>query len=112
MMFYPANIIHKLLRYMKTLVDSKQHKGVYKISCSHDKSYIGESGHTIQVRIIEYEVDIHHNCIDSSTFVKHCHTKKHPICLEDTWVITKILDYLSNKCLKEVLKIEKKPIII
>ena len=46
------------MKSVKDPMDKHQGKGIYKISCSYGRCYIGETGRSFQVRIKEHEVEI------------------------------------------------------
>jgi hypothetical protein len=65
--FKPLITIRQRMRSVKNPIDQRQQKGVYKVSCSCGKSYIGETGRSFQIRIKEHEGDIKNaECIHTS----------------------------------------------
>jgi hypothetical protein len=56
--FKPLITIRQRMRSVKDPMDHRQGKGIYKVSCSCGKCYIGETGRSFQVRIKEHEADI------------------------------------------------------
>jgi hypothetical protein len=59
--FKPLITIRQRMKSVKDPIDQKQGKGIYKVSCSCGKCYIGETGRSFQVRIKEHEADIRNN---------------------------------------------------
>lgn len=47
-----------MMRSVKDNIDRQQLKGVYKIDCSCGKSYIGETGQSLKIRLKEHGADI------------------------------------------------------
>jgi len=54
MKFSAPGTIKQGMRSVKDSIDRHQHKGVYKIDCSCGKSYIGETGRSLQTRLKEH----------------------------------------------------------
>jgi len=100
--------IIKCLKFVKDLIDSKCHKGVYLVPCSCGKTYIGEIGQSISTRIQEHVADIKHNCSKTSSLAEHSDKTSHHICIENTCVVAKI-DYYHHMKFKEAIKIGKHP---
>ena len=92
---------------MKYPIDPRCHKGVYLISCSCGKPYIGETGQSIMTRIQEH-VDIKHNHSKISALAEHSRKTNHHICVEDSQVVAKI-DHYHHRKLREAIEIVKNP---
>jgi hypothetical protein len=69
--FKPLNTIRNSLRSVKDHIDPIGQKGVYVITCSCGKQYIGETGHSFRIKIQEYVTDIKHNHTHPSTLAEH-----------------------------------------
>jgi hypothetical protein len=106
--FKPINTIRNSLRLVKDHVDPIEHKGVYMISCSCGKQYIGEIGHSFRIRIQEHVIDIKHNRTRPSTLAEHSDKTKHHICIEEAKILAKI-DHYHNRKFRESIEIEKQP---
>ena len=58
--FSAAGTIRQNMRSVKDSISQGQLKGVYKIDFSCGKSYIGETGRSLQKRLKEHGADIKH----------------------------------------------------
>jgi len=56
-----------------------QNPGVYEIPCSCEKSYIGQTGRAIEVRIKEHEKDVDYRRTGKSAVAEHVEQKTHNI---------------------------------
>jgi hypothetical protein len=106
--FKPLMTIRQRMRSVKDPIDQRQEKGVYKVSCSCGKSYIGETGRSFQIRIKEHEGDIKNKRIHTSALVEHSLKTKHHVCLEDTMILAKENHYYKRR-FREALEIIKHP---
>lgn len=87
--FKPLNTIKISLRFVKDPVNPKDMKGVYAIPCSCVIPYIGETGHSINLRIREHAnlrirehaADIRLNRSLSLVVAKHAEKTKLAPCL-------------------------------
>ena len=77
------------MRSVKDNISEGQLKGVYKIDCSCGKSYIGETGHSLQKSMKEHGADIKHEQSRTSAFADHSSKKKHHLRLEDAKIIAR-----------------------
>jgi len=75
---------------------------------SCQKPYIGETSHSIKVRIQEDMVDIKHNHVHPSTLTKHLDKTKYHIHIEKSKTFTKINHYYNIK-IREEIEVEKRP---
>ena len=104
--FPPLSLLRNLLDKTKDLVDSKLKKGVYSIPCSCERLYIGETSHSIKVRLKENCSDILHNKTKSSAVAEHSIKNNHYFCIEHVKVIS-IEEHYSKRCIREAVEIEK-----
>ena len=97
-----------MMRSVKDNIDQQQLKGVYTIDCSCGKSYIGEIGRSLKIRLKEHVVDIKNGRSRTSALAKHSSKTKHHVCLEDAKVIAREDNYHKRK-IKEAIEIMKFP---
>ena len=79
-----------------------------KQDCSCGKSYIGETGRSLQKRLKEHRADIKHERSRTSALADHSLKTKHHLRLEDAKIIAREEHYLRRK-IREALKIIKHP---
>ena len=96
------------MRSVKDAISPEQLKGVYKIDCSCGKSYIGETGRSLQKRLKEHGVDIKHERLRTSALAERSSKTKHQVCLEDAKIIAREDHYYRRK-VREALEIKKHP---
>ena len=96
------------MKSVKDPIDHRQFKGVYRIPCSCETNYIGETGRSFQTRLKEHRADLKNGCIRTSALAEHCAKTKHQIRLEDTKIIAKEDHYFKRK-FREALEIIKLP---
>ena len=77
--FSPPNILKNMLDYAKDTIDLKHQKCVYTIPYLCGKHYIDEIGRSLQVRLIEFCVDIKYNRVKISSLVEHSQDIDHLI---------------------------------
>jgi hypothetical protein len=106
--FKPLITIRQRMKSVKDPIDHRQGKGIYKVSCSCGKCYIGETGRSFQVRIKEHEADIRNERTRTSALAEHSLKTKHHVCLEDTKILAKE-DHYYKRRLREALEIIKHP---
>jgi hypothetical protein len=106
--FKPLITIRQRMKSVKDPIDQQQGKGIYKVSCSCGKCYIGETGRSFQVRIKEHEADIRNERTRTSALAEHSLKTKHHVCLEDTKILAKE-DHYYKRRLREALEIIKHP---
>jgi hypothetical protein len=106
--FKPLITIRQRMNSVKDPIDQQQGKGIYKVSFSCGKCYIGETGRSFQVRIKEHEADIRKERTHTSALVEHSLKTKHHVCLEDTKILAKE-DHYYKRCVREALEIIKHP---
>ena len=104
--FYPQNFLRNMLDRVKYPIDPKSRKGIYSIMWSGDEIYIGETSHSVKVRLKEHCADIMHNRIKKSAVAKHSKKSNLRIYIEDTKVIA-IEEYHNRKRISEAIKVEK-----
>ncbi len=81
--FATPRTVKQGIRSVKDDIDRHQLKGVYKIkNCSCGRSYIGETGRSLQKRLKEHGVDIKNGRSRTSSLVEHSSKTKHHVCLE------------------------------
>ena len=100
------NTISRYPKLVKGLIDPRCHKGVYLISCSCGKPYIGEIGWYILTIIQEHVADIKHNRLKTSALAEHSDKTSHHICIENSRVLAKIDHYYHRK-FREAIEIKK-----
>jgi hypothetical protein len=96
------------MRLVKYPTDHGQGKGIYKVSCSCGKCYIGETRQLFQIKIKEHEEGIRNECIYTSTLAEHPFETKHHVCLGDTKFLAKE-DHYYKRRVREALEIIKHP---
>jgi hypothetical protein len=106
--FKPLITIRQRMKSVKDPIDQQQGKGIYKVSCSCGKCYIGETRRSFQVRIKEHEADIRNERTRTSALAEHSLKTKHHVCLEDTKILAKE-DHYYKRRLREALEIIKHP---
>jgi hypothetical protein len=106
--FKPLITIRQRMKSVKEPIDHQQGKGIYKVSCSCGKCYIGETGRSFQVRIKEHEANIRNERTHTSALAEHSLKTKHHVCLEDTKILAKE-DHYYKRHLREALEIIKHP---
>ena len=87
--FKTVQTIKQKMRPIKNPIDHKQCRGGYKVSCSCELCYIGETGHSFNTSIKEHKYDIKNERIWTSTLEEHSLKTKHQLCLEDTKILAK-----------------------
>jgi hypothetical protein len=106
--FKPLITIRQRMKSVKDPIDHQQGKGIYKVSCSCGKCYIGETGRSFQIRIKEHATDIRNEHIRTSALAEHSLKTKHQVFLEETKILAKENHYYK-RCLREALEIIKHP---
>ena len=96
------------MRIVKDSTSEGQLKGVYKIDCSYGKSYIGETGHSLQKRLKEHGADIKHERSRTSALANHSSKTKHHLRPEDARIIAREEHYQRRK-IREAPEIIKHP---
>jgi hypothetical protein len=106
--FTTCGTIRQMMRSVKDNIDRQQLKGVYKIDCSCGKSYIGETGRSLKIRLKEHVADIKNERSRTSALVEHSSKTKHHVCVEDAKVIAREDNYHKRK-IREAIEIMKFP---
>jgi len=106
--FTTCGTIRQMMRSVKDNIDRQQLKGVYKIDYSCGKSYIGETGRSLKIRLKEHAVDIKNERSRTSALAEHLSKTKHHVCLEDAKVIAREDNYHKRK-IREAIEIMKFP---
>nr|XP_022907442.1 uncharacterized protein LOC111418960 [Onthophagus taurus] len=70
--------------------------GVYRLSCSCGKYYVGQTGRNIECRIKEHERDVRLRKIQQSAVAEHCHKGGHSIEFEKTKVLARNGHYFQR----------------
>jgi len=96
------------MRSIKDNIDRQQLKGVYKIDCSCGKSYIGETGRSMKIRLKEHTADIKNERSRTSALAEHSSKTKHHVCLESARIIAREDNYHKRK-IREAIEIMKYP---
>ena len=81
---------------------------MYKIDFSCGKSYIGETGRSLQKSLKEHGADIKHERLRTSALAEHSSKTKHQVRLEDAKIIAREDHYYRRK-VREALEIKKHP---
>ena len=119
----PHTTIRSLVVHPKDKLQPGQKAGVvYQIPCQQcDKSYIGETGRTLQERIIEHERDVRLNTkktftrsqrkqsegeYNKSALTDHCNKDNHMINWEQVKILQREADTTSRK-IKEAIAIKR-----
>ena len=106
--FSALGTIRQSLKSVKDDIDKQQLKGVYKIDCSCGKSYIGETGRSLQTRLKEHGTDIRNGRSRTSALAEHSSKTKHHICLESASIIARE-EQPQRRKIREALEIFKHP---
>lgn len=69
--FLAPRTIRQGMRSVKDNINRHQLKGVYKIDCSCGKSYICETGRSLQTRLKEHGADIRNERSQTSALAEH-----------------------------------------
>jgi predicted GIY-YIG superfamily endonuclease len=99
----PPSKIRNLLRPVKDDLGLKT-PGVYCIPCECGKTYIGQTGRTVEHRCKEHERYIKLFYPEKSGLAEHSITEKHRILFSDTKIISKSSNYW-DRIIKESLAI-------
>lgn len=59
--FRPHKTLKQLFQSTKDTLDPMQGLGIYKISCSYGKAYIGQTGRPFKAHLKEHIADTNHN---------------------------------------------------
>ena len=106
--FKPLSTIKQGMKSVKDNQDQLQQKGVYIISCSYGKQYIGETGRSVRTRLKEHSADIRRERTRSSALAEHVGKTNHHICLEETKVVAREEHHFKRK-IREAIEIIKHP---
>jgi predicted GIY-YIG superfamily endonuclease len=106
--FTTCGTIRQMMRSVKDNINRQNLKVVYKIDCSCGKSYIGETGRSLKIRLKEHEADIKNERSRTSALAEHSSKTKHHVCLEDAKIIAREDNYQKRK-IKEAIEIMKFP---
>ncbi|KAJ8942278.1 hypothetical protein NQ318_005595 [Aromia moschata] len=105
--FRTVKKIQQVLSSNKDPVHRLLTKGVYELKCTCGKSYIGQTGRSIQCRIKEHQRHIRLGNIDKSAIAEHVHTNEnHKIDYENIRVLDKTTRYYP-RIIRESLEIMK-----
>ncbi|XP_022900904.2 uncharacterized protein [Onthophagus taurus] len=80
--------------------------GVYRLSCSCGKYYVGQTGRNIECRIKEHERDVRLRKIQQSAVAEHCHKGGHSIEFEKTKVLARNGHYFQ-RLTREAIEIHR-----
>ena len=89
--------IRQSMRSVKDKIDRHQLKGVYKIDCSCGKSYIGETGRSLQTRLKEHVADIRNDRSRTSALAEHSSKTRHHLCVENASIVAREEHYHRRK---------------
>ena len=81
---------------------------MYNIDWSCGKSYIGETGGSLKIRLKEHRADIKNGRSHTSALAEQSSKTKHHVCLEDTKIIARE-DHYQKRNIREAIKIMKYP---
>lgn len=87
--FSAPGTIRQGMRSVKDIIDRHQLKRVYKIICSCGKSYIGETGRSLQTRLKEHGANIRNERSRTLALAEHSSKTKHHVCLENASIVTR-----------------------
>ncbi|XP_050535069.1 uncharacterized protein MAL8P1.12-like [Daktulosphaira vitifoliae] len=97
-----------LLRNPKDKLPEVQTPGVYEITCSCGKSYIGQTGRAIATRIKEHEKDVDYQRTEKSAVAEHAKNKGHDIQFDKVKILNKETHF-GKRIYKVAIEIEKCP---
>ncbi|XP_071053515.1 uncharacterized protein [Onthophagus taurus] len=80
--------------------------GVYRLSCSCGKVYVGQTGRNVECRIKEHERDVRLKKTQQSAVAEHCHAKGHRIDFEQTKVLARDNRYYQ-RLTREAIEIHR-----
>ena len=106
--FTTCGTIRQMMRSVKDNINRQNLKVVYNIDCSCGKSYIGETGRSLKIRLKEHTTDIKNERSRKSALAEHSSKTKHHICLEEAKIIAREENYHKRK-IKEAIEIMKFP---
>ncbi|KAJ8958231.1 hypothetical protein NQ318_017373 [Aromia moschata] len=105
--FRTVKKIQQVLPTNKDPVPRLLTKGVYELKCTYGKSYIGQTGRSIQCRIKEHQRHSRLGNTDKSAIAEHVHTNEnHKIDYENIRVLNKTTRYYP-RIIRESLEIIK-----
>ena len=94
-----------LTKKNKVTLPKNSSQGVYKITCSCNNVYIGETGQQIKTRMEQHQKSIKNNDWELSGLSKHAHTCKDQINWDKTECIRTISNRFERK-VREALEIQ------
>lgn len=109
--FKPYKTLKRIFRIVKDKSDPVLGPGVYQISCSGGKSYIGQAGRSFKSCLKEHVANTTHNHISNSTIIGHSFKSKHLIWFDQTKIMASHpITHLAS--FKKHWKLRNIPIIV
>lgn len=93
---------------MKDKINPFHQQGVYKIPCSCNTSYIGQSREYFEASLKKHIIDTNHNHITKYSIIEHSSKSKHLIHFDQTKNLARD-PYYSTHLIIEALEIKKNP---
>ena len=106
--FSTPGTIRQSMRSVKDNIDKHQLKGVYKIDCSCGKSYIDETGCSLQTRLKEHVADSRNDRSRTSALAEHSSKTKHHLYVENASIVARE-EHHHRRNIREALEIMKHP---
>lgn len=103
--FSTCKKLGQILTTVKDITPPLKQKGVYEIPCCCEKTYIGETGRSVQVRLKEHIADEKYKRTKSA-LAEHTLETNHGILFDKTKLIHRENHYLKRK-IKETIEIVK-----
>jgi hypothetical protein len=82
--------------------------GVYSMPCECGQVYIGQTGRSIETRVMEHQRHIHLQHLDKSAVAEHSINLDHRIQLQNTTILSTKSRYM-DRMIREATEIELQP---
>jgi len=101
------NLQDILCKKNKSTLPPLSSPGVYKVSCSCGKAYVGETGACIKTRIKQHQKATFEDKVNDSAIAEHHHDCRKEILWEETKQLSSESNYFKRK-IREALEIQKR----